>query len=421
MVEKRTPIQVGEAVKKVMSYFLPGKKELVSINESYGRYLSEDLVATSDVPHFNRSPYDGFAIRSVDSANASLSNPVEFEVVDHIGAGYVSNKEVGEFQAVRIMTGAQMPMNCDAVVMLELTKTSEKNGKSYMSIKRSYKPGDNVSFAGEDAKKGEVLVKRGTKINPGIQAMLATFGYKDVPVAKKPIIGLFATGTELLEVEDELQPGKIRNSNTHMIIAQIERSGAEVRYFGKLPDDFELCYESIRSAIVEVDLLITTGGVSVGDFDYLPQIYKKLGADVLFNKVAMRPGSVTTVAQLDGKILFGLSGNPSACYVGFELFTRPIIRTMLYCPKPHLRREKAVLEVDFPKANPFTRFVRSKVTIADGKLVAAPSGVDKSNIVMSLAGANSFIILPGGTRGYEAHTIVDVLLLEDHEGSEWPW
>lgn len=185
MIEKRTPIQVGEAVKKVMSYSMRGKQELVSINESYGRYLSEDLVATSDVPHFNRSPYDGFAIRSVDSSNASLSNAVEFEVVDHIGAGYVSNKEVGEFQAVRIMTGAQMPMNCDAVVMLELAKTSEKNGKSYMSIKRSYKSGDNVSFAGEDAKKGEVLVKRGTKINPGIQAMLATFGYKDVPVAKK--------------------------------------------------------------------------------------------------------------------------------------------------------------------------------------------------------------------------------------------
>jgi molybdopterin molybdotransferase len=335
LVEKRTPIQVGEAVKKVMSYSIRGKQELVSINESYGRYLSEDLVATSDVPHFNRSPYDGFAIRSVDSVNASLSNPVEFEVVDHIGAGYVSNKEIGEFQAVRIMTGAQMPMNCDSVVMLELAKTSEKNGQPYMSIKRTYKPGDNVSFAGEDAKKGEVLVKKGTKIKPGIQAMLATFGYKDVPVAKKPVIGLFATGTELLEVEDELQPGKIRNSNTHMIIAQIERSGAEVRYFGKLPDDFELCYESIESAIEEVDLLITTGGVSVGDFDYLPQIYNKLGADVLFNKVAMRPGSVTTVAHLDGKILFGLSGNPSACYVGFELFARPIIRTMLYCPKPH--------------------------------------------------------------------------------------
>lgn len=421
LIEKRTPVPVGEAVKKVMAYSILGKKERVSINESYGRYLSEDLVATSDVPHFNRSPYDGFAIRSIDSANASLTNPIEFEVVDHIGAGYVSDKEISEYQAVRIMTGAQMPMNCDAVVMLELAKTSEKNGKPYMSIKRAYKPGDNVSFAGEDAKKGEVLVKKGTKINPGILAMLATFGYKDVAVAKKPVIGLFATGTELLEVEDELQPGKIRNSNTHMIIAQIERAGAEVRYFGKLPDEFDLCYESIKNALKDVDLLITTGGVSVGDFDYLPQIYKKLEAEVLFNKVAMRPGSVTTVAYLGGKILFGLSGNPSACYVGFELFARPIIRTMLYCPKPHLRKEKAVLDVDFPKANPFTRFVRSKVTIAEGKLIAAPSGVDKSNIVMSLAGANSFIILPGGTRGYEANTIVDVLLLEDDEGSVWPW
>jgi molybdopterin molybdotransferase len=421
VVEKRTPIPVGEAVKKVMVSSILGKKEIVSINESYGRYLSEDLVATSDVPHFNRSPYDGFAIRSIDSAKASLTNPVEFEVVDHIGAGYVSDKEISEYQAVRIMTGAQMPMNGDAVVMLELAKTSVKNGKSYMSIKRAYKPGDNVSFAGEDAKKGEVLVKRGSKINPGILAMLATFGYKDVAVAKKPVIGLFATGTELLEVEDELQPGKIRNSNTHMIIAQMERAGAEVRYFGKLPDEFDLCFESIKKALKDVDLLITTGGVSVGDFDYLPQIYKELGAEVLFNKVAMRPGSVTTVANLDGKILFGLSGNPSACYVGFELFVRPIIRTMLYSPKPHLRREKAVLEVDFPKANPFTRFVRSKVTIADGKLMAAPSGVDKSNIVMSLAGANSLIILPGGTRGYQANTIVDVLLLEDDEGSVWPW
>ncbi|MEW8987401.1 MAG: molybdopterin-binding protein, partial [Bacillus sp. (in: firmicutes)] len=171
----------------------------------------------------------------------------------------------------------------------------------------------------------------------------------------------------------------------------------------------------------KVDLLITTGGVSVGDFDFMPGIYEKMGAEVLFNKVAMRPGSVTTVAQYQGKLLFGLSGNPSACYVGFELFARPIIRTMLCNEKPHLRKETAILEVDFPKANPFTRFVRSATTIKNGSLVAAPSGLDKSNIVMSLAGANSLMILPGGTRGYEAGTNVDVLLLEDTTGSVWPW
>ena len=421
LLERRIPISIGEAVKKIMEHQLQGVTEHVSINESFGRFLSEDLIATSDVPHFNRAPYDGFAVRSIDTREASLSNPVEFEVIDHLGAGMVSTKVVGQNQAVRIMTGAMMPEGTDAVVMFEVAKDYEKNGIPFMSIKRSFNKGENVSFTGEDAKEGEVLVKKGTLINPGIQAMLATFGYKDVPVAKKPLVGLFATGTELLEVEEELVPGKIRNSNSHMIAAQIERAGGIVHYFGKLPDEFDTCFDAVQNSLNQIDLLITTGGVSVGDFDYLPAIYEKLGAEVLFNKVAMRPGSVTTVAEYNGKILFGLSGNPSACYVGFELFARPIIRKLLFSEKPHLRKEKAQLEVDFPKANPFTRFVRSSAFIEEGRLKATPSGLDKSNIIMSLAGANSLMILPGGTRGYTAGIEVEVLLLEDQVGSEWPW
>jgi len=421
LLERRIPISIGEAVKKIMEHQLQGVTEHVSINESFGRFLSEDLIATSDVPHFNRAPYDGFAVRSIDTREASLSNPVEFEVIDHLGAGMVSTKVVGQNQAVRIMTGAMMPEGTDAVVMFEVAKDYEKNGIPFMSIKRSFNKGENVSFTGEDAKEGEVLVKKGTLINPGIQAMLATFGYKDVPVAKKPLVGLFATGTELLEVEEELVPGKIRNSNSHMIAAQIERAGGIVHYFGKLPDEFDTCFDAVQNSLNQIDLLITTGGVSVGDFDYLPAIYEKLGAEVLFNKVAMRPGSVTTVAEYNGKILFGLSGNPSACYVGFELFARPIIRKLLFSEKPHLRKEKAQLEVDFPKANPFTRFVRSSAFIEEGRLKATPSGLDKSNIIMSLAGANSLMILPGGTRGYTAGIEVEILLLEDQVGSEWPW
>jgi molybdopterin molybdotransferase len=421
MVEFRKPIPIGEAVSRIMSYQISGKTEFVSINDSFGRFLSEDLLATDDVPHFTRAPYDGYAVRSVDTSEANRDNPIEFEVIDHIGAGLVSEKTVGPFQAVRIMTGAQMPADCDAVVMLELAKDYEKEGKAYMSTKRMHKPGDNVSRRGEDAKKGEVLVEKGTKINPGIQAMLATFGYAEVPVAVKPRVGLFATGTELLNVDEPLEPGKIRNSNSYMISAQMERVGAEVLYFGTLPDDFDTCFEAVKEAIEKVDMLVTTGGVSVGDFDYLPAIYEKLGAEVLFNKVSMRPGSVTTVAHYHDKILFGLSGNPSACYVGFELFARPVIRKMLFSTQPHLRKEKAMLDVDFPKANPFTRFVRSKLSVSEGKLIVSPSGLDKSNIVMSLAGANSLTILPGGTRGFMAGDEVEVLLLEDHEGNEWPW
>ncbi|HWI46613.1 MAG TPA: molybdopterin molybdotransferase MoeA, partial [Rummeliibacillus sp.] len=230
-----------------------------------------------------------------------------------------------------------------------------------------------------------------------------------------------STGSELLEPNESLQPGKIRNSNAYMLMAQIERSGATSKYFGKLKDDLDLCIQVVEEALQEVDILITTGGVSVGDYDYLPAIYEAIGAKVLFNKVAMRPGSVTTVAERNGQLLFGLSGNPSACYVGFELFARPIIRTAFGNKLPHLRREEAVLGTDFKKANPYTRFVRASTYYENGQLVAVPSGFNKSSAVSSLVEANAFIVLPGGSRGYEKGMQVVVLLLEDLQGSEWPW
>jgi molybdopterin molybdotransferase len=418
MLEKRTPIPVTEAIERVMKYAREGEAETVRLEEAYGRYLAEELRADHDVPPFDRSPYDGFAIRAVDSAQAKLDNPVEFEVIETIGAGQVAEKTVLPFQAVRIMTGAQIPAGCDAVVMLELAKQYERDGKTYMSIKRPFRPGDNISFQGEDAKKGDALVPKGTRINPGVQALLATFGYAEVKVARKPRIGIFATGSELLDVSDPIVPGKIRNSNAYMIQAQVARSGAEPVYFGKLMDDLDACFAAIQSALDQVDMLITTGGVSVGDYDYLPAIYERLGAEVLFNKVAMRPGSVTTVAHLDGKLLFGLSGNPSACYVGYELLVRPVVRTQLFSAKPYLKKATATLTADFPKPNPFTRFVRSYVAFEDGRLTVAPVGRDKSNIVTSLATANALMVLPGGTRGFAKGDTVEVWLLEDEEGSD---
>ncbi|MBK5444779.1 MULTISPECIES: gephyrin-like molybdotransferase Glp [unclassified Peribacillus] len=421
MVERRTPISLADAVEKVMKHKLEGQVEIVALEESHYRFLAQDIIATNDVPHFNRSPYDGFALRSEDTAEGSLNNPLEFEVIEELAAGMVSTLPVQQSQVARIMTGAQMPDECDAVIMLELTKEFEKDGKKYISFKRSLNSGENVSFKGEDAKKGDILVKKGTMINPGIIGLLATFGYAEVPVAKKPVVGLFATGSELLDVSEPLQPGKIRNSNSHAISAQIQRAGGEVRFYGKLKDEFDLSYEAISSALEEVDLLITTGGVSVGDFDLLPDIYQKIGANVLFNKVAMRPGSVTTVAVFNNKFLFGLSGNPSASYVGFELFARPIIRTMLFSEQPHLRKEKAQLAEDFLKPNPFSRLLRTRLFFESGQLKVIPSGVDKSNITTSLAGANSLTVLPGGTRGFKTGDIVDVLLLDDQEGCVWPW
>lgn len=352
-------------------------------------------------------------MKSEDLADCSKENLLRLKVIDEIGAGYVCNKSVGRFEAVRIMTGAMLPPDCDAVVMLEDVIEASTLDDKHITISKPVLKGENLSFKGEDVQAGAVLVKKGTKINPGIVALLATFGYEQVPVAKKPIIGVFATGSELLEVHEELEEGKIRNSNAYMVMAQIKQAGAEAVYFGKLADVLDESYQAMKKAMDTVDILLTTGGVSVGDYDLLPDIYRKLGAEVLFNKIAMRPGSVTTVAVLDGKLLFGLSGNPSACFVGFELYARPIIRTMLFSEKPHLTTASAILKEDFPTTNAFTRFIRSHAVLADGVLYTGPSGTDKSSIVSSIANANALTILPGGINGFKKGEQVQVILLDD--------
>lgn len=418
MVEIRKPIPVEEAVKKIMEHKRVGEKETISFHDCDHRRLAEPIIATSNVPSFDKSPYDGFALRSIDTQYASPDNPITLEVIDHIGAGEVSNKALKQGQAIRIMTGAQIPADADCVAMFEECQEWEENGQQYVAITKAFSNDQNIVKTGSEVEEGAILVEEGTLINPGVKALLATFGYNQVKVAKKPIVGVIATGTELLDVDEPLEPGKIRNSNAYMIGSQIIRSGAEYKYLGKLADELEPSYETIKEALKEVDILITTGGVSVGDFDLMPAIYKKLGAKVLFNKIAMRPGSVTTVATLGDQLLFGLSGNPSACYVGFELFTRPIINGLLYHQRPFLKRIQATLAVDFPKANPFTRFVRSYISFENGSVSVHLAGIDKSNVVTSLARTNALMVLPGGTSGYQKGSKVDVLLVEDTNGQD---
>ncbi len=332
-----------------------------------------------------------------------------FRVIDEIGAGHVSEKTVGEREAVRIMTGAPIPDGADAVVMFEQT-SGEGAG---FTIRKPFDPLENVSLKGEDLEEGEEVVPAGAFIHPGTIAVLATFGYAEVEVARRPVVGILATGTELLYVSEPLAPGKIRNSNGPMVMAQLRRMGIPYRTYGAQADDLDSVVQTVEKAVAETDAVITTGGVSVGDYDFLPAVYERLGADVLFNKVAMRPGSVTTVAAGGGKFLFGLSGNPSACFTGFELFVRPALLRMMGARKPFLPHTKAVLGEDFTKANPFTRFIRA---VYDGK-TASPAGFNKSNAVSSIARGNALIVLPGGSRGFRKGDEVDVLLLGVEEGS----
>ncbi|WP_408010684.1 gephyrin-like molybdotransferase Glp [Pseudalkalibacillus sp. A8] len=419
VVERRKPMEIGEGVKRVLAHPLELQAEELNIEDVLDRVLAEPIIADHDVPPFNRSPYDGFALRAEDTVKASTETPVHLEVIEEIGAGQVAKSHLRQGQAIRIMTGAAIPEGADAVSMFEVVKEYEKDSKPMIEVGRKFRPGQNIAQQGEDTGKGTVLIEKGTRIKPGVTAILATFGYKTIKVYRKPKIGIYATGTELLDIDEPLQPGKIRNSNAYMISAQIRKMGGEPLYLGKLADDFEACFEAVSAVLNDVDALVTTGGVSVGDYDYLPAIYEKLGANTLFNKIAMRPGSVTTVAEHQGKLLFGLSGNPSACFVGGELFLRPFIKQAVEST-PFLAKIKAVLAKDFPKPNPFTRLVRGKIEYTTEGVRVAPTGLDKSSSVTSIAEADTFIVLPGGTRGFKTGDEVEVLLL-DNESDLNPW
>ncbi|HDU1358449.1 TPA: molybdopterin molybdotransferase MoeA [Staphylococcus pseudintermedius] len=405
-VEKRHPIPVSEAIQRVMKQNIEMKTTTVNIYESEGYILAEDIVATYDIPRFDKSPYDGFAVRSVDTVGASSDNRIQFKVIDHIGAGSVSTKQLEAGQAVRIMTGAEMPQGADAVIMLEQTVETAEG----FTIRKPFESLENVSVKGEETATGDVVLTKGQRINAGVVAVLATFGYVDVPVFQKPTVAIIATGSELVDIDAPLEPGKIRNSNGPMIDALLLKERIEAELYKIQQDDFDSSLAVVKKAFDEHDIVITTGGVSVGDFDYLPDIYKALNADVLFNKVAMRPGSVTTVAVSEGKYLFGLSGNPSACYSGFELFVKPAMYHMMHAEKCYPSMVRATLMEDFKKANPFTRFIRANVVLTGREATVRPSGFNKSGAVVSIAHSNAMIVLPGGTRGFEHGHDVQVIL-----------
>ena len=414
MTINRTPIHVNDAVAKLMERVKPLNTETVSYNDSYGRVLAKDLTATSDVPLFTKSAMDGFAINSKHSKGASGDKRIAFKVVAEVPAGSSSDYVLKENEAFRIMTGAEIPESADTVVMFEQTKETDDG----FTIRREFKSGENIAQRGEECLVGDVIVEKGTMINPGTVATLATFGYSEVEVFRQPVAGVLSTGTELLEVEDELERGKIRNSNTPMVLGQLKRMGIEGRHYKLETDDFDTLYTRIKSMLDEVDVIITTGGVSVGDYDLLPKIYDELGSEVLFNKVAMRPGSVTTVSALGDKLLFGLSGNPSACYSGFELFARPALNLMQEAALPFAPIVDAVLDEDHTKPNPFSRFIRAELFFKDGKIYARPSGFNKSNAVTSIARSNGVIVLPGGTRGFEKGDAVKVMMTDVTTGAD---
>jgi molybdopterin molybdotransferase len=409
---QRTALQVEEAAARILERVQPGRTETVPLAEAWGRYLAAPLAADQPVPHFRRSGMDGYALRAEETAGASADFPVRLAVTGVIPCGSVYGRRLEPGEAVRIMTGAAVPDGADAVVRLEDTLPEEGAGGT-VSILRSAKAGANISEIGLEIVQGEKLLEPGRRIGPGEAALLAMFGTAQVKVYARPRVAVFATGSELLAVEEPLAPGKIRNSNSYMLLAQLREAGCEPVLAGAIPDELEPARQAITAAMDEYDMVITTGGVSVGDYDILYDLTTGWDGELLFNKLAMRPGSPTTASVRRGKLLFALSGNPAACFVGFELLVRPAVRKLMGGVDVGLDTFPALLKADSLKTDAkFTRFVRGVRTVGpEGQLWAAPVGVDASSITVSLRDADCLIVVPPGVAPLVQGALVRVMPL----------
>lgn len=408
---QRKALQVHDAQALVKEYVKRGMHETIDLEKSDGRILASDISAPHPYPTFRRSGMDGYAIFASDTEVCGNGETVWLKVIDHIPCGAVSEKMIDSGVASRIMTGAQVPEGADAVVMLEMTESRSEGDTEWIGIKKVIEKNKNITPIGLELKGGEVILKQGTPIGPGEISVLATFGVYEVEVMRKPVVGIFSTGTELLDIREPLQPGKIRNSNTYMLASQIREAGAEPVVMDAIPDDITIAREKVEEALRRYDVVVTTGGVSVGDYDIMGDLVRNGTMKMLFNKVTMRPGSVTTAAVQDGKLLFALSGNPGACYVGFLLFVRPTLRQILGMDETYLKEWVVELGADYSRVNNYTRFVRGRLEVREGRMVAIPALLDESNVMITIKDSSCLIVIPPDLKGAAAGERVKVLLL----------
>lgn len=378
--------------------------EIISLWEAAGRVLAEDIIAVRNQPPFDRSPLDGYAVRSEDLKGASKEHPVKLKVIDEVDAGHVTESQVGPGMAVRIMTGAPIPKGADCVVGQEDTDYGEEQVKVYEEI--AYHK--NYCFEGEDYGEGDLLLKKGIQIGAVESGVLASLGLQEISVFRRPKVTVITTGDEIVLPGEELLPGKIYDSNLYTLVTRLKSFGVEIRDSGRSEDDAEEVAKRIQKAFEDSDLVITTGGVSVGKKDIMHDVLKIMGAKRLFWKIAMKPGMPTLCALYQGKLLICLSGNPFGATVNLELLVRPILAKMTGRCELKIRKKKAICQSEFSKKSFVTRYVRAYY---DGSNVQMGKGSNASGILSSMCGCNCLIEIPAGTERVDVGDEVEVVLL----------
>ena len=398
---------LDEAVEKILENIpMLTKTEQVPLLDALDRVLAQDMYAAFSNPPFNRSAIDGYAVYASDTQSATKEQPVILNVITEVDAGDYYDKKVEPGNAVRIMTGAPIPDGCDACVRQEHTDY----GSMQVQIYEPYSSYDNYCYKGEDFTKGQLILEKNKKLDYVDIGILASMGCETVPVYQRPVIGLFTTGDELIEPGHPLAPGKIYNSNLYTLLARLKTCGMSPKYFGSIPDEPEKAAALLSDLAAKCDLIITTGGVSVGKKDIIHNVIQLTNANRIFWGIKIKPGMPTIFSILNGCPMISLSGNPFGAVANMELLVRPAIAKLSNDTDFIPVTCQGVLMEDFNKYSGVRRFIRA--IHKDGKIYL-PKGSHSSGILTSLKQCNCMIDIPAGTKSLCAGETVAYIPLND--------
>jgi molybdenum cofactor synthesis domain-containing protein len=406
---------VDAALRKFISYFERSKMsvpmEYVDLPNAQNRILAADLASGVDMPPFVRAAMDGYAIKAVDAKNASMEHPVMLDVIGKITAGQDAQYKVESGKAVAIATGARIPKGADAVVMVEHAQL--ENGK--VKIFEEIAHGRNVALKGEDVKKGQILLKKGTWLTPQDIAIIASVGISKVRVFRKPRVAVFATGTELAEPGSKRDDTSIFESNRHMISCMVKEYGGEVVDMGICEDERDLIASKLKKAL-KFDMVVVSGGTSVGEMDFVPDLINSLGKPgLVVHGVAMRPGSPTGLAVVNGRPLILTPGYPVSAYAAFFSFGRPLLLKMLKTEGPPGARLIARMSGSVNMHEEMRTFVRVKVQRRNGNYYADPVSASGASLLSTLTNSNGLVIVDNKSK-LEKDEEVEVIPLRNIVG-----
>lgn len=401
-------ISVTKAQRTILKHFNPLGLEKVDILKAQHHVIGEDIRASRNIPPVNNSAMDGYAVRHMDINNATSKKPVSLKIIEEIPAGKMPHKKLKTGEAARIMTGAIIPRGADAIVRQEDCRRDAHT----VSICVAVKKGRDIRFAGEDVKKGELVIPRGTIIKPAVIGMLASLGRASVLVHRRPRVAIIATGDELVDIQINLPKEKIVNSNSYALAAQVSACGGIPVMLGIAGDKKADLKKKLKKALA-ADLIISSGGVSVGDFDFVKDVMKEIGNSLHFWQVAMRPGKPLAFGTIDGIPLFGLPGNPVSVMVSFEQFVRPALLKMQGHSKIYRQTIKAISSQEIKVKSGIRHIIRAIVRIEKDKFIATITGEQGSGILKSMVLANALIVLDENTTQVKKSGMVDVQLQDD--------